>query len=629
MLHDFGNAVNEYFVREFRERARARAARIASFTTQTEVLDYAAACRRKIREAFALDRWERTPLRPRVIAEYDFGLYRMRTVIIETVPGLYMTGDLYLPPASPRPFPAVLHLCGHNSDGKSCQNGVSLNVGLAANGMAVLAVDPLCQGERFQHFMENEKELCGAHNMLGKEMILYGDHFGAWRAWEAIRALDYMAGLPELDAGRLMLTGCSGGGTMTCWVNALDDRLIASAPSCATTRWLRTVENENPIDAEQMPPGLAGMGLDMADFLIASLPRPVLVSGETNDFFDERGQKAVGAELEKLAALAGAPGSCATFVGPNGHGLKTEQREAIRAFFFHAAGETQKGVPEEEIPRPETAQKLAAPGGDVFNIPGNLPAMELLKRRCAAVTAKRPELGADELRRALRQLLALPEKTVFSDEFRRLPPQPIEGERCGNRYLLENDRRILGVLHYISAEGFFQIPGPEKAVLFLPSEKSEELLDFPPELAEGASLFGFDTFGVGELAPTSCGKTQREITGLYGAYWHYAGLSFMLGGAFPGLQAEGILAAIHVLKSRGVKELTLCGRGYTAPAALFAAVLAGKEAVNRTLLMEAPVSYGSFIARRTSWPLAAMVPGILKYTDLPELEALAGAERVK
>ncbi|MBQ7694721.1 MAG: acetylxylan esterase [Lentisphaeria bacterium] len=630
MLHDFGSAVNEYYVGKFRELARARAARIAGLDTPEKVLAYAAGCRRKIRAAFGLENRERKPMRPRVTGEFDFGLYRLRRVIIDPDPGYFMTGNLYLPPASSEPFPAVLHLCGHNGDGKSCQNGVSLNVGLAANGVAVFAVDPVCQGERLQHFLEDDFALCGAHNMLGKEMVLYGEYFCSWRAWDALRAIDCMVSLPELDGSKIMLTGCSGGGTMTCWVNALDDRIIASAPSCATTRWYRTVENENPIDAEQLPPGLAGEGLDMADFLIASLPRPVLVSGETNDFFDERGQREVGTELEKLCAVAGAPGACGTFVGPHGHGLKPEQREAIRAFFFRAAGVTPKGIPEDDIPRPTTEQKLAAPGGNVFNIPGNLPAMELLKRRCAAVAGNRPRLDREGTRRAVRDLLKLPEKMTFSTDYRRLPPQPVvEGKTLGNRYLLENDRRILGVLHHVAAEGFYQLPGPEKAVLFLPCAKSEEMLELPAGLfADDEKLFGFDTFGIGELAPSSCGKFAREMTDDYGVYWHYAGLGTMLGEPFPGLQTEGVLAAVSLLRARGVKHLTLCGRKYSAPLALFAALLAPEGAVDRTLLLEPPASYGELVGRVTPQPFTAMVPGILKYTDLPEIERIVGAERI-
>ena len=48
--------------------------------------------------------------------------------------------------------------------------------------------------------------------------------------WEGIRALDYLAGRPDIDASRLGCTGNSGGGTQTSYLMALDDRIAAAAP---------------------------------------------------------------------------------------------------------------------------------------------------------------------------------------------------------------------------------------------------------------------------------------------------------------------------------------------------------------------------------------------------------------
>ena len=81
--------------------------------------------------------------------------------------------------------------------------------------------------------------------------------------------------MPRLPAPtRVGLTGNSGGGTMTTFVNALEDRLTMAAPSCYITTWLHNVENELPADSEQIPPGTFAAGLEMGDFLIARAPRP-------------------------------------------------------------------------------------------------------------------------------------------------------------------------------------------------------------------------------------------------------------------------------------------------------------------------------------------------------------------
>lgn len=626
MNNDFGNGVNEYFVREFRRLYRKRSERIAALRTPEAVLEYAAGAKKRIREVFGLEKMPRTPLNCRVTGEHDYGLYTMRNMVFESLPGYFVTANFYLPCGMTAPVPGVLHLCGHNLDGKSCTSGVSLNVGLAANGIAVLAIDPVCQGERYQHFMEDENNLCGAHNVIGKELVLFGEHFAAWRAWDALRAIDLLCELPEIDSSKLMLTGCSGGGTMTTWVNALEDRLIASAPSCAVTRWRRTVENELPIDAEQIPPCLAGEGYDMADFLVATLPRPILVSGETNDFFDERGQQEVGRELESLSTILDAPLKSTFFTGPNGHGLKREQRDAIRAFFFKAAGVDSRGINEDDIPRPAEEDKLAAPGGDVFNIPGNRSAFDVMKERCAKVIAARKDLDREELAEALKKCLGLPGEIPVPEDYRRLPLQGFRnGETVINRYLIENDERILAVLNVLTGSDNYQIPRCDEAVVYLPDKENCELETLPQEFYQGKILAGIDSFGVGNLIPTSCSTYGRDLSHFYGAYWHFASMSRMLGKSFPGLQMEGILSALSLLESRGVKKVTLIGRGYGAPLAACTAFLK-KELVCRTLLLDAPESFEDLVGTYNTLSFSMLIPDLLKYTDWTGIARLAGAE---
>ena len=625
MHGDFGNAVNEYFVKEFRRIYDERKVRIGRLDTPEAVLEYASAVRQRIREVFDLEKIPRTPLNCEIVSEHDFRSYTLKNLIFESRPGYHVTANLYLPAGTTAPVPAVLHLCGHNHDGKACANGVSLNVGFAANGIAVLAIDPVCQGERYQHFMEDEKDLCGAHNMIGKELILFGEHFAAWRAWDALRAADLLCTLPEIDHTRLMLTGCSGGGTMTTWVNALDDRFIAAAPSCAVTRWRRTVENELPVDAEQMPRFLAGEGLDMADFLIASLPRPILVSGEENDFFDKRGQQEVGRELEYLSGILDAPLKSTFFTGPDGHGLRAEQREAIRKFFFAAAGVEPRGIPEDAIPRPEEHEKLAAPGGEVLNIPGERSVMKVASDICAEVIAARKTLDRKTLAGALKSCLALPEDIPVPDDYRRLPPRPHGEKQCFNRYLIENKERILGVIYAMTGVCDYQLPRCREAVLYLPDGNCCEIADLPAEYREEKTVFGIDTFGIGELAPTSCGINSRDFTAFYGASWHFSGLAAMLGKSFPGLQMEGVLSAIKLLRANGTERLTVIGRGCGAVLAAYTALLA-EDMVSRTVLLDAPGSFAGLVGTYNMRSFAEMVPDILKYTDWTDIAVSVNAE---
>ena len=85
-----------------------------------------------------------------------------------------------------------------------------------------------------------------------------------------------------------------------------------------------------------------------------------------------------------------------------------------------------------------------------------------------------------------------------------------------------------------------------------------------------------------------------------------------------------MLTAVVWVKSCGVKEITLAGRGQGAIIAALGALLS--DDVKGVKLYDAPESWDSMARSRvTLWPQSSMLQGILSVTDLPEVyEALAG-----
>ena len=83
---------------------------------------------------------------------------------------------------------------------------------------------------------------------------------------------------------------------------------------------------------------------------------------------------------------------------------------------------------------------------------------------------------------------------------------------------------------------------------------------------------------------------------------------------------------LDALKENGVEHLHLAARGLGCFPAVFAALLSDK--VESLTLYDAPESYLSMAKKRiTRWPQSCMVPGILKFTDLPEVYAAVEAEK--
>ena len=113
--------------------------------------------------------------------------------------------------------------------------------------------------------------------MAGIGALLIGRQLASYRIWDGFRALDYLAGRPEIDPARLGCTGNSGGGTMTAYLMALDDRISVAAPSCYITSLERLFATIGPQDAEQNINGQVAAGMEHADFVTMRAPKPTLV----------------------------------------------------------------------------------------------------------------------------------------------------------------------------------------------------------------------------------------------------------------------------------------------------------------------------------------------------------------
>jgi cephalosporin-C deacetylase-like acetyl esterase len=176
---------------------------------------------------------EKTPLNARVVGTDQRDGYRLERVVYESRPDHHVTANLYLPDGK-GPFPAVLMPIGHSAEGKadgSVQRGAIL---LARNGLAALAYDPIGQGERRQLLDDHGRPAIPSstseHTMAGVGALLVGRNTASYRVWDGIRSLDYLTSRPDIDAPRLGCTGCSGGGTLTAYLMALDDRVAVAAP---------------------------------------------------------------------------------------------------------------------------------------------------------------------------------------------------------------------------------------------------------------------------------------------------------------------------------------------------------------------------------------------------------------
>ena len=272
----------------------------------------------------------RGPLRPRVTKTTPRDGYVIENVMFDSLPDYVVTANLYRPDRPGR-YPAILMSMGHWDSGKAA--GQLLSVNLARRGFVVLAYDPVGQGERQQAFDPRfGRSLIGGptdqHFSNGAAAILMGQAVSRYFIHDGMRAIDYLVSRPEVDPDRIGATGCSGGGTQTTYISALDPRIKVAAVNCYMNSF-QTLFAGSIGDSEQSVPGFLAAGLDQTDYVELFAPKPWLITSTEDDFFTPPGARQVFEEAERWYELFDVRDRVKWVVGPGGHGTPKVNRDAI------------------------------------------------------------------------------------------------------------------------------------------------------------------------------------------------------------------------------------------------------------------------------------------------------------
>ena len=230
-LGQYDHLVHGWYLDRCRGLQEARRERLAALRTANDARDYAESMGEPVRAAFRNLPTERCPLNAATTSRVEGPEYDIECLHFDSRPGLPVTANLYLPAAcrTGAKVPGIIHSCGHSFTGKAEDKYQEACARLARSGMAVLIYDPINQGERDQYYCgvcnapidadptpsraglpatHHLRAACTcAHNMMGKQLELLDDFFGAWRAWDGMRALDYLLSREEIDTDHLGITG--------------------------------------------------------------------------------------------------------------------------------------------------------------------------------------------------------------------------------------------------------------------------------------------------------------------------------------------------------------------------------------------------------------------------------------
>jgi len=287
--------------------------------------------RRELREMLGLDPMPaRTDLQVAVTETLQGEGFHVEKLHFQSIPKLYVTGNLYLPDEGDPPFPAVLYVCGHageREDGVSYGNKVIYQhhpAWFARHGIACLILDTLQLGE-----------IEGTHHGTYREGMWWWVSRGytpaGVEAWNGIRALDLLQSRPEIDGERIAMTGRSGGGATTWWVSALDERVQVAVPVAGITDLRNHVVDgcvEGHCDCMYMV-NRYGWDFPMVAALVA--PRPLLLENSDHDrIFPLDGVMRIYWKLRHLYDLYEEPDQLGLVITPGPH--KDTQDLQIPAF---------------------------------------------------------------------------------------------------------------------------------------------------------------------------------------------------------------------------------------------------------------------------------------------------------
>ena len=570
---------------------------------------------------------ERTPLNAKVTGQLTYADYRAEKITFESQPGFVVTATLYLP-LTPGPHPSVVHPTGHSEAGKGRDLYQQASILLAKNGIACLCYDPVGQGERRQLLAEDGPALYGTtqeHGIMGVGSTLLGTSVARYMIWDGMRAIDYLQSRSDLDPARIGAMGISGGGTMSSYLGALDERVAASAPGCYLTGFRRLLETLGPQDAEQNLFGQITNGLDHGDYVMMRAPRPTLVMAATKDYFDIVGAWNLFRQSKRFYTRLGYAERVDLIEPDTTHGFPTEMRVGATRWMRRWFLNSNEPITEGDIPFLAPEKLWSTPAGQVMRVTGARSLFDLNREWEQRLVAGRrqlwrdPAAGLREVRRVtgIRTLKELPAPQVT-------PGRTLERKGFSiHHVVLEPEPGIrLPALRFEpkgqtgNVEPVLYVHGAGKQVDARPDGPIEKLV------LAGRTVLAVDVRGLGETGrPIGNDKYSQVIGGASRDVM----LGELVGKSHVTMRAEDILVCARYLMSvnAGAKasRVALVANGETGVPALHAAALEPKifssVKLERTL-----VSWADVI--NTPQALNQKVNtvfGALRVYDLPDLVA--------
>jgi cephalosporin-C deacetylase-like acetyl esterase len=548
--------------------------------------------------------WPDRPPPATVTGRQEYAAYTVENLVLETVPGVFLTANLYLPRGAAKPVPVLLYQCGHANKSLFRRHGAWF----ASHGMAMLVMDNIEMGEiEFTH---------------------HGVYANAWFHWysrgfsplavellNARRAIDYLVTRRDLDPNRIGATGRSGGGMTTFFLAALDERIVASAPvsgTLSTKGWIEQRLSMAHCDC-QYPVNSHGLLYSEIGALIA--PRvQLLVNADADRGFPMDAFTEMVDKIGEIYRLYKKGDALRTAVTPGGHSDTEAIRLPVYGFFLKEfLGKDETMTTEGLVEEPPAETLICFRDG--LPIDERLTRIDetLIPSRAAVPSPRSRAVGLDDLRTVLRE-----------EVFRYYPPQAAPLRPEWSEESIAQGRRIRKVsfttFEGLRAKALYSLPASPTgtrlpALLLIDHRKGIPVWgnEQPLERNQWANraVLMVETLDRGSRALEQNLRSFTDDDLLH----HMKRQAMVAGTTLESMQVYEVLRSLELLRSLPEVDggrITVLGKGPDGVNGMYAALLDAK--VSRVVLHSPPAShtYGPHYL------------GVLRHTDIPETAALLG-----
>ncbi|MFC1558449.1 alpha/beta hydrolase family protein [candidate division KSB1 bacterium] len=627
LIHNLiGQAYDYYDIRD---------GEIAKLRTKSEWLNRQALVRDKLMELVGPFP-EKTPLNPKITGVLQRDGYRVEKIVYESMPNFYVTGCLFIPDKIDGKAPAVLNVIGHSQEGFRGELYQDVYLNLAKKGIIVLAIDPIGQGEHVQYYDPKIKFSSIGYSVIehcysGNQCFLSGYSVARFFIWDGIRGIDYLLTRDDVDPERIGVTGFSGGGTVTSYISAFDDRVKVSVPCSWATASRRQVETKGAQDAETIFVGGVAEGITFEDLLEVRAPKPTLMTFTSRDeYLSIQGARESFREIKKAYKVFGREDNLELVEDDFKHWMTPKIR--LKMFKFFMKHFDMPGDPaEEKVEYLSEKELTVTPKGQISTSFGGDFVFDVNKRETEVLMKNLEESRKNIDKHLSSVVIKAKEISGYA-----VPYDNECGEFLNGRY--QRDGYTVG-MYAIKGEGDYVIP----LLLFVPDDNKKKhpaLVYLHPDgkaadalpggeieklVKKGYIVAATDVLGIGETKNTAIRAGGSGYTAV------------LIGRSIVGIQAGDIVRSVNYLKSLDDVDKENVGAaavGVTCLPLIHAAAF--DASIDNIVLIDSPISYRSIVMNRFykiglidrdpgsighpyeidfSWGIA----GVLTGYDLPDL----------